>query len=65
MLLPPWLAVMLHVPTATKVSVVPLAVQTPCVVDAKLTTRPELALADNAAGAVPSVWLLGDVNVML
>ena len=63
--MPPWLAVMLHVPTATKVSVVLLAVQTPCVVDAKLTARPELALADNAAGAVPNIWLLGDVNVML
>ena len=63
--LPAWLAVTVQVPTATSVSVVPLTVQTPVVVDAKLTTKPELALAARGAGAVPRVWLPGGVNVMV
>ena len=63
--MPPWLAVMLQVPTAAKDSVLPLAVQTPGVVDAKLTPRPELALADSGGAAMPSVWLPGEANVMV
>ena len=62
--LPPWVAVTVHVPTATSVSAVPLTVQTLCVVELKLTGKPELALAARGAGAVPRVWLLGDANVM-
>ena len=63
--LPPWVAVTVHVPTATSVSVVPLTVQTLCVAELKLTTKPELALAARGAGAVPRVWLPGGVNVMV
>ena len=55
--LPAWLAVRLHVPPATSVSVVPLTVHTDEVVDAIVTARPELELADSAGGAVPIVWL--------
>ena len=51
-------------PTATKVSVVPLTVQTPVVADVSATDRPELELATNAGGAVPSVWLPGALKVM-
>lgn len=53
--LPTWLASTLQVPAATSVSVLPLAVQTPGLVDAKLTARPELALATSASGAPPKV----------
>ena len=64
-LLPAWLAVMLQVPTATSDSVLPLTVQTLVVFDVKPTARFELAVATSAGGAVPRVWLPGDVNVML
>ena len=43
--MPDWLAVMVHVPAVTSVTVVPLTVQTGVVVEAKLTVRPELAVA--------------------
>ena len=56
---------MMQVPTATSVSVVPLTVQVLGVVDAKLTAKPELAVAASAGGAVPRVWLPGDVKVMV
>ena len=62
---PAWLALMLQVPTATSVSVLPLTVQTLGVVDAKLTAKPELAVATSAGGVVPSVWLPGEVKLML
>ena len=65
LLLPAWLASTMQVPTATSVSVVPLTVQVLGVVDARLTARPELALADSGAGAVPRVWLPGEVKVMV
>ena len=65
MLLPAWLASMMQVPAATSVSVVPLAEQVLGVVEAKLTGRPELELATNAAGALPSVWLPGEAKVMV
>ena len=64
-LLPAWLASTMHVPTATRVSVLPLTVQVLGVVDAKLTTRLELAVATNANGAVPSVWLPGPAKLMV
>ena len=63
--LPGWLASMVQLPTATSVSVVPLTVQMLVVVYAKLTARPELAVAASAGGAVPSVWLPGEVKVMV
>ena len=56
---------MVQVPAATSVSVLPLTVQMPVVVDAKLTARLELALAINAAGVVPRVWLPGELKVMV
>ena len=43
-----------HVPTVAIVTVVPDTVQTGIVVEAKLTGRPELALAEIASG----VWLI-------
>ena len=64
-LLPAWLALMLQLPTATSVSVLPLTVQTLGVVEAKLTARPELALATSAGGVVPSVWLPGEAKLMV
>ena len=64
-LLPAWLASTMHVPAATKVSVLPLTVQVLGVVEAKFTAKPELEVATNGAGAVPSVWLLGCVKVMV
>jgi len=63
MLLPAWLASTTHVPTATSVSAVPLTVQTLGVVDVKVTGRPELAVATSTGGAVPRVWLPGELKV--
>jgi hypothetical protein len=45
---------MVHVPAVTKVAVVPLTAHTLAVCDAKLTARPELAVAARASG-VPTV----------
>src|ERR1700722_8667680 len=53
--LPAWLATIVHVPAAARVVVEPATVQTLGVADAKLTERPELAVAVNA-GVVPAVW---------
>ena len=44
-------AVMVQVPGATMVAVVPETVQTPAVLDAKLTVKPEVAVA--LSGIVP------------
>jgi len=55
LLLPAWLASMMQVPTASSVSVLPLTMQVLGVVEAKLTAKPELALAIRAGGAVPRV----------
>jgi len=54
-LLPAWLASMMQVPAATRVNVLPLTVQMLGVVDAKLTVRPELAVATSTGGTVPKV----------
>ena len=62
---PAWLAASVQVPAPSSVKVLPLTVQTAEVIDAKLTARPELALAASGAGAVPMVWLPGEVKVML
>ena len=64
-LLPGWLAVMVQLPADTSVSVVPDTVHTPSVDDAKLTVRPELAVATSADGATPKVWLPGEVKLMV
>jgi hypothetical protein len=57
--LPAWLAVMEQLPVVTSVSVLPLTVQTAGVLEAKLTGRLELAVAESAGGAVPRVRLPG------
>ena len=46
---------MVHVPAAMKLAVVPETVQTVEVVEAKLTARPELAVAERAS-SVPTVF---------
>ena len=58
-------AVTEQVPVATSVSVVPLTVHTEGVLEANCTVRPELALADSAAGEVPKVWPPGDAKLMV
>ena len=45
----------MQVPAAMKLAVVPETVQTVEVVEAKLTGRPELAVAESISG-VPYVW---------
>ena len=65
-LLPAWLAVMVQVPTATSVRLLPLTVQTLVVAGtAKLTGRPEVALATSDCGGLPSVWIPGEVKLMV
>ena len=63
--LPAWLAVTEQLPALTKVTVVPLTVQTLGVVEAKATARPEVDVADKAAGTWPQVALPGAVKVMV
>ena len=63
--MPAWLAVTVHVPTATSTSVLPLTVQTPGVAEANDTARPDVALATSAAGAVPRVWLPGEAKLIV
>jgi hypothetical protein len=41
----------------------PLTVQTPVVCEAKLTAKPELAVADSVSG-VPTVCVPGELNVI-
>jgi hypothetical protein len=59
---PVWLAVMEQLPPATSVTVTPERVQTPVVVDAKLTVRPELAVAVMLKVEEAVVTLLNDPN---
>lgn len=65
MALPAWLAATVQLPAATKVSTLPVTVQTAAVLEAKDTGRPELLLATNAAGLLPKAWLPGDTKVMV
>jgi hypothetical protein len=53
-----------QVPTATKVAVVPLTVQTPVVREVNVTIKPELAFADSVSG-LPTVWVPGALNVIV
>ena len=55
LLSPSWLAVIVQVPTLTRVTAVPATVHTPMVEDAKLTARPEEALALRVTGAFEKV----------
>ena len=63
--LPAWLALIVQLPAVSNVRVVPLAVQTVGVADTNETARPEEACATSAAGAVPKVWLPGEMKVMV
>ena len=51
---PDWLASMVQVPTASKVSVLPLTVHTPGVAEVNATVKPALELAASAGAALPS-----------
>ena len=55
---------MLQVPTATSDTDEPETVQTAGVVEAKLTVKPELAVAPIMNGAAPSVWLESAAKAM-
>ena len=55
---------MVQVPLVSMVAVVPEAVQTPVVVEAKLTVKPEVDEADSVSG-VPTVCEPGLLKVMV
>jgi hypothetical protein len=55
---------MVHVPEAINVAVVPETVQTLAVVEAKVTPRPDVAVAKSASGA-PTVCVPGFANAMV
>lgn len=63
--LPAWLAATSQLPAASRVSVVPLAVQMLGVVEAKATVKPDVEVATKGAGATPKVWLPGESKVMV
>jgi hypothetical protein len=54
-----------HIPAATIVKVAPETLQTDAVVETKLTTRPEEALAPIANGAVPNGTFPSAPNVIV
>ena len=54
-----------QVPAATSVTVVPLTVQIGVVVEAKLTVKPELAVAESVTEPLPKTTEAGCVNVMV
>jgi hypothetical protein len=62
--LPVWLATIVHVPAATSEAFVPETVHTDAVVEAKLTARPELEVADRPS-VVPTDWLPIDAKLMV
>ena len=65
MAFPAWLAVIEQEPPAAIVTVFPETVQTEVVVEAKLTGRPELAVALTVKGATPYVTLPTAPNVIV
>ncbi len=56
---------MVQVPTATSVTVAPDTVQTGEVVDAKLTARPDVAVAFTVKGVVPNTWFNNAAKVIV
>ena len=56
---------MVQVPAAAIVTVAPVTVQTPVVVEAKLTGKPDVAVALTSNGGSPYVLLLISGNVMV
>ena len=63
--MPDWLAVVEHNPPVTIVTVLTETVQTAGVADAKLTVRPELAVALIVNGETPKVTLPSGANVIV
>ena len=62
---PPCFASMVHLPPATRVTVLPDTVQTEVVSDAKLTASPDVAVALTANGAVPMTRFASAPNVIV
>ena len=62
---PAWSAVMVQVPAVTMVILRPLTVHTAVVVDASVTTKPELAVAFEAKAVVLKVLAPGLAKVMV
>ena len=58
MLFPACVASIVQMPTVKKVAIAPETLQTVCVVDAKLTAKPEVAVAVKVSG-VPTVCAVG------
>jgi hypothetical protein len=56
---------MVQPPIATSVTVVPDTVQTEGVVDAKLTGKPEEAVALSVTGPLPKAWFESAAKVMV
>jgi hypothetical protein len=54
-----------QVPAATTITVAPLAVQTGVVSDAKLTGRPDVALAETMNGGDPIARLTNGANAIV
>lgn len=63
--LPAWLAVMVHVPVLTTVTVVPDTVHTPVVVDAYETARLDDAVAVMVIGETPYTRSASEPNVIV
>ena len=63
--LPGWDAVMMHVPGATRLSVLPLTVHTEDVLELNCTVRPDVAVAERADAGEPRYWVLGCVKEMV
>jgi hypothetical protein len=61
--LPAWFASIVQVPEAINVAVVPETVQTDVVVEVKVTTRLELAVAESVRG-VPTICVPGFAKVI-
>ena len=63
--MPAWSALMVQVPVETKDNAPPLViVQTPVVLEVKLTARVDEAVAASV-GVVPKFWASGAANVMV
>jgi len=62
--LPAWAAVMVQVPTASRVTVEPETVQNEAFAEVKLTGRPDDAVALTTNGAAPMFWSGSAANVM-
>ena len=63
--MPDCVAWMVQVPRATSVTTAPETEQTDIVVEAKLTGRPDVAVAFTANGAVPKGWFERAPNPMV